>query len=116
MTPRNKAFIITLYESWARIGEIGTMHINDVTFEERYTALMLRGKTGSRRVIVVASTPYLNMWIQNHPQRDDPEAPLWVNLSTVNRFKALSYPALAKVLREAVKRSGIRKKVTPHKL
>jgi len=47
---RDKAFIISLYESGARIGELGEMHCNDVVFEERYTTLMLSGKTGSRRV------------------------------------------------------------------
>ena len=51
---RDKAFIISLYESGARIGELGEMHCNDVVFEDRYTTLMLKGKTGSRRVIVVA--------------------------------------------------------------
>jgi site-specific recombinase XerD len=115
-TPRNKAFIITLYESGARIGEIGSMQIQDVAFEERYTTLMLQGKTGSRRVIVVASTPYLNVWIQHHPLNNDPEAPLWVNLGTVNRFKAMSYPALAKVLKVTAKRAQLMKRVTPHKL
>jgi len=92
-TPRNKAFIVSLYGSGARIGEIGSMRINDVVFEERYTTLMLRGKTGSRRVIVVASTPYLNVWIQNHPLKDNAEAPLWVNMGTVNRYQEMSYPA-----------------------
>lgn len=114
--PRNKAFIITTYESGARIGEIGGMRIKDVVFEERYTKLMLGGKTGARRVIVVASTPYLNMWIQNHPLKDDPEAPLWVNMGTVNRYKSMSYPALAKILKVATKRAGLKKRVTPHKL
>jgi site-specific recombinase XerD len=114
--PRDKAFIMTLYESGARIGELGTMRIRDVAFEERYTALMLTGKTGSRRVIVVAATPYLTTWIQHHPRRADPEAPLWVNLGTVNRYQAMSYPALAKVLRVATKRAKLTKRVTPHKL
>ena len=114
--PRNKAFIITLYESGARIGEIGSMQIKDVVFEEKYTTLMLRGKTGSRRVIVVASTPYLNMWMQNHPLRDRPEAPLWVNMGTVNRYQAMSYPALAKILTVTSKRAGLKKKISPHKL
>ena len=31
--PRDKAFIITLYESGARIGEVGSMRIRDVSFE-----------------------------------------------------------------------------------
>ena len=64
--PRDKAFIITLYESGARIGEVGSMRIRDVSFEGSYARLMLSGKTGSRRVIVVAAVPYLQTWIQNH--------------------------------------------------
>lgn len=114
--PRDKAFIITLYETGARIGELGSMLIRDVRFEEGYTALSLKGKTGSRRVIVVASTPYLLNWVQNHPLRERPNAPLWVNLGTVNRYQAMSYPALAKVLKVAAERAGLKKKVHPHKL
>jgi len=114
--PRDKAFIITLYESGARIGEVGFMRIRDVSFEESYARLMLKGKTGARRVIVVAATPYLQTWIQNHPLRNDPDAPLWVNIGTVNRFKAMSYPALAKILKVAAERAGLSKKVHPHKL
>ncbi len=116
ITPRDKAFIITLYESGARIGEIGAMQIRDVIFEERYTVLLLRGKTGSKRIIVVAATPYLNMWLQNHPRKKEPEAPLWVNMGTVNRYQAMSYPALVKILKATTRRSGLKKRVTPHKL
>lgn len=115
-SPRDKAFIITLYESGARIGELGSMLIRDVKFEEGYTALTLKGKTGSRRVIVVASTPYLMAWIQNHPLRGRPNAPLWVNMGTVNRYEPMSYPALAKTLRAAAEKAGLKKKVHPHKL
>ncbi len=115
-SPRDKAFIITLYESGARIGELGSMLIRDVKFEEGYTALTLKGKTGSRRVIVVASTPYLMAWIQNHPLKGRPNAPLWVNMGTVNRYEPMSYPALAKTLRAAAEKAGLKKKVHPHKL
>jgi site-specific recombinase XerD/ribosomal protein S27AE len=114
--PRDKAFIITLYESGARIGELGSMHIRDVSFEENYARLMLKGKTGSRRVIVIASSPYLATWIQNHPLKNDPDAPLWVNIGTVNRYEAMSYPALAKLLRASAQRAGLNKKIHPHKL
>lgn len=114
--PRDKAFIMTLYESGARIGELGSMLIRDVKFEEGYTALTLKGKTGARRVIVVAATPYLMYWIQNHPLKNKPDAPLWVNMGTVNRYKAMSYPALAKILKVAAEKAGLKKKVHPHKL
>ena len=112
--PRDKAFIMTLYESGARIGELGSMRIKDVKFEEKYAVLMLKGKTGPRRVMVVVSVPYLRAWLEVHPLKDDPDAPLWVNIGTVNRFKAASYPTLAKILKVAAKRAGIKKRVTPH--
>jgi site-specific recombinase XerD/ribosomal protein L40E len=113
---RDKAFIMSLYESGARIGELGCMRIKDVSFEESYAKLMLTGKTGSRRIIVVASTPYLMNWIQNHPLRRQQDAPLWINMGTVNQYKAMSYPALAKILRVAAKKAGLKKEVHPHKL
>ncbi|MEM2418559.1 MAG: phage integrase N-terminal SAM-like domain-containing protein, partial [Candidatus Bathyarchaeia archaeon] len=52
---RDKAFIITLYESGARISELASMRIADAQFNEKYVTLILKGKTGSRRVPVVAS-------------------------------------------------------------
>ncbi len=66
---RDKAFIITLYESGARIGEVGMVRIKDVVFEERYTTVMVKGKTGSRRIIVVASTPFLTRGSRTIPSR-----------------------------------------------
>ncbi len=59
--PRDKAFIITLYESGPRIGELGSLRLGDVEFDERYAKLMLRGKTGARRVILVAALLSTNM-------------------------------------------------------
>jgi len=48
--------------------------------------------------------------------KHDLDAPLWVNLGTVNRFKTMSYPALAKILKVAAERAELSKKVHPHKL
>jgi len=56
---RDRVFIILLWESGGRIGEIGDMKIKDVGFHENYAAVWLHGKTGSRRIIVVLSSPYL---------------------------------------------------------
>ena len=108
---RDKAFIITLYESGARIGEMGGMRIRDVEFNEHYATLTLKGKTGMRRVPVVASVPYLLNWIQNRPRREDPDAPLWCSL---NDGKPVCYNALAKILRVAARKAGLKKNVHPH--
>jgi len=91
--PRDRAFIITLYETGGRIGEVGSLRIRDVPFHKGYASVMLRGKTGPRRVPVVAAVPYLGLWIEHHPDRSNPDAPLWPKLSD---GKPMSYPALAK--------------------
>jgi site-specific recombinase XerD/ribosomal protein L40E len=116
--PRDRAFIIALYESGARIGEIGSMNVGDVFVspEGQYAKLRLRGKTGSREVIVVASLPYLAQWLSVHPKRSNPEAPLWVGIGTVSHGQALGYPALAKILKVTARRAGIQKRIHPHKL
>ena len=106
--PRDKAFIITLYESGARIGEIGNLEVKDVEFYENYTALRLNGKTGPRRVIAVLATPYLQTWIKHHPLK---EGPLWVKQGTTRKIE---YQALAKILKNAAKKAGVKKKVNPH--
>ena len=114
--PRDKAFIITLYESGARIGELGSLRIRDLSFKENHAVLMLHGKTGARRIPVVASVPQLATWIENHPLKSNPDAPLWINLGTANKYQAMSYPALAKIVKTVAKRAGIKKKITLHRL
>ena len=37
-------------------------------------------------------------------------------MGSVNRYKVMSYPALAKILKTATKRVGLKKRVTPHLL
>ena len=55
--PRDRALILTHYESVCRIGEILSLKIENVSFDRDGTVLMVSGKTGSRRVrIVVART------------------------------------------------------------
>jgi site-specific recombinase XerD len=111
--PRDRAFIMTLYETGGRIGEVGSLRVKDVEFLKDYAAVRLRGKTGTRRVPVVASVPHLSLWLEHHPRRSDPNAPLWPKFSD---GKPMTYPALAKVLKVAAERSGLRKRVSPHKL
>jgi site-specific recombinase XerD len=110
--PRDRAFLMTLYESGGRIGEVGSLRIRDIEFKRGYASIMLQGKTGARRVPVMASVPYLSMWLEHHPLRDDPNAPLWVKSDN----EPMTYPALAKVLKVAARRAGLKKRVSPHKL
>jgi len=109
--PRDRAIIITLYESGCRIGEFIKLQIRDITFDKYGSLLNVTGKTGARRVRVVTASPYLLDLINKHPNKENPESYLWLKNNT---SKMLEYAAFCKALRVAAKRANIKKKVNPH--
>lgn len=111
---RDKAFILVLYESGCRIGEILTLRIRNVRFDDYGAILIVSGKTGDRRVRIIASAPKLAQWLENHPLKNKPEAPLWVVIGTRNRGAMLSYAAAKATLKKTAKRAGLKKRIYPH--
>ena len=66
---RDRALILTLYETGGRIGEVLSLRIRNVQFDEYGAVLIVGGKTGMRRVRIVASSPALAGWLRDHPKR-----------------------------------------------
>lgn len=75
--PRIRAWLMTSKEAGARPQEISTSRIRDLEFYEQYATLKVNGKTGERTIPLIRSIPYLRSWIQVHPDRDNPDAPLF---------------------------------------
>ena len=107
---RDKALLSSLYESGCRIGEIGSMKIKDVTFDEHGAKINVNGKTGARRIRLVNSTPYLQEWINRHEYNQDSNSYLWIK----NNGEPLSYTRISDVLKKVAKRVGIKKRIYPH--
>jgi predicted amidophosphoribosyltransferase len=103
-----------LYESGCRIGELLTLKIKNVSFDDYGAILIVSGKTGSRRVRIISSAPALASWIENHPFKNNPEAFLWVVLGTRNHHEMMSYASVCSLLRKLAKKAGIKKRVNPH--
>lgn len=107
---RDKAFVLALYESGARIGEFLPLKLKQVSFDEYGAILHVRGKTGSRRIRLIASAPALQEWIEEHPSKEDPEAYLWCKVPTPNNPKwkneALSYNYICRVIRGLQRKLG----------
>ena len=81
MNSRDRALISLLYESGARIGEIGSMRVKDVSFYEYGAIVWLpKSKTIRRKLRVVYSARYLSEWLSDHPLKD-PESSLWIKLT-----------------------------------
>ena len=72
--PQDRLLIELLYESGARIGEIYNLRIKDLQFDEHGAILWFKGKSGARRRRVYGCVPELRLQVNNHPERDRPEA------------------------------------------
>jgi site-specific recombinase XerD/ribosomal protein L40E len=112
--PRDRALVLTLYESGCRIGELLSLKIKNVSFDDYGAILIVSGKTGSRRVRIISSAPALASWIENHPFKNNPEAFLWVVLGTRNHHEMMSYASVCSLLKKLAKKAGIKKRVNPH--
>lgn len=115
--PRDKALVATLYDSEARIGELLSMDIKDCQIEGDTVSIFLPlSKTQKRRVGLIFSVPYLLDWINHHPRKNIPDAPLWISLSNRAHGKRLSDSGAYDLLKNGQKRCDINKHINPHLL
>ncbi|HOW14328.1 site-specific integrase [Methanosarcina sp.] len=110
---RDRAIIACFYESGARRGEQLAVKLKNVELDEYGAVLTFpEGKTGARRVRLIFSTPYLREWLDDHPRKDDRDAPLWCTLN--KKAGPMSVTGLANVFDRCGEKAGIEKKVNPH--
>lgn len=119
-TSRDRAFVLALYESGCRIGEFLPLRIKHLSFDKFGVAFRVTGKTGDRRIRLVASTLPLQRWLEEHPDRNDPDAYLWCQIpgkyhpAEKVKQKHLSYGFVCRLLNEIAKKAEVKKKVNPH--
>jgi integrase/recombinase XerD len=107
---RDRAFISTFYESGCRIGEILTLKLKHVVPANPGIQLTVDGKTGARRIRIIASAVYLNQWINIHPYNENPEAYLWVS----RNGEIIGYRTVTQLLAKLKQKAGIKKRIYPH--
>jgi len=113
-SPRDKAFIATLWETGARVSEIGNLQLRHVTKQKHGYILALKGKTGERNVLVVSAAPYLSQWISVHPFAHQDDAPLWIKYKYTTEPEPLTYASIRRVLARLFVRAKINKPMNPH--
>jgi site-specific recombinase XerD len=107
---KERAFISTLYESGCRIKELLSLKIKNIEFDDYGAQLIVSGKTGSRRVRIISSAPFLKEWIDTHPNKKNREAYVWINREGV----PMKYKSATIILEGLKKRAGITKRINPH--
>ena len=109
--PRVKAFVAVHYEAATRPGETLSVRIKDVKFDKFGAIISVDGKTGTRNVRLLKSIPYLNEWINVHPQRDNPDAPLWIQVEGKDVGKAMTYASAKQMIQRLCRKAKIEKRI-----
>lgn len=111
---RDKAYIALGWDLGPRPSEMHALSVGNVTDHKYGLQVTIdSGKTGTRSPIIVPSVPFVNRWLADHPQRDDPDAPLW---STLSGGSQISDRMERKILEEAADRAGVDRPVTRRNL
>jgi site-specific recombinase XerD/ribosomal protein L40E len=111
---RTRALIAILWETGARIGEIIDLKINDLRDHPHGLQIVIKGKTGSRRLPLISSVPEVRAWLNQHPTPNNRDAPLWAKYQQEGKGQRISYRYILKSLRKASRGAAIKKPANPH--
>lgn len=115
--PRDKALIVTLWESGIRRGELLSMKIGSVSFEENYTVISVeKSKTVTRPIALIQATPYLQNWILNFHPDPRPDNWLWTNYGGNRKTygKRMTGAGVYRILALISEKAKLKKKFNPH--
>jgi integrase len=111
---RDRAMVYVLFEAALRPGELLTMRVDSVEFKDDYCLITGNGKTGIKRIPLVVSCRPLLEWLQEHPERANPNAPLWCSLATNYDGSRLSYKHFRLLIKRLARLAGLKKDVWPY--
>jgi len=116
-TLRDKAFILTLYESACRINELIQLRIKNVVFDAYGAIIKVNGKTGERVIRLLnteSSWLVLRDWLNQHPLKNSMESPVFVNMGNGYKGDFMGKEFIGHKIKEWSRFAGINKNVYPH--
>jgi site-specific recombinase XerD len=109
-TIQKKAFLAVMYESGARPEEFLRLTNTDIRIDSKGIVLMLRGKTGERRVRVISFSRLFQQWLEIHPLRNHHHYPIWVSEATNFKNQSMGLRGAEKIIEQALPKSGLKNK------
>jgi len=110
---RDRAILYVLFEAALQPSELLTMSIGSVEFKENYCIITVNGRTGLKHIPLIVSNKPLLEWIQEHPNQNQPETPLWCTLTNNHVGEQLSYSHFRLMLKRLIQSAGINKDICP---
>jgi integrase len=107
--PRDQALIALFYDSAARLGEVLGLNQGHVKADNFGFFIMVNGKTGTRRIRLTVSAPYIKTLLNTHPAKGDNNPLFYTQANT-----RMSDSLCRSILKTLVQRAGIKKRVHAH--
>lgn len=119
--PRDKLMPLFFFETGGRIGEIRTgIQLKDIELKQKYAEVTLptfKNDKKPRTLLLTKSTGLLQSWLESHPDKDNPEAHLFVNIEGTNRSEKgekMTYENMRQILKKLGRKADIDKPIRPH--
>ena len=108
---RDRCYHTMAYDLSSRPHELLDLRIKDILFKitsdgKQYAEVLVNGKTGSRPLPLINSIPYVKDWLESHPQRGNPNAPVICGIGK-SLGRRIQTPAINKIY------SGYKTKIFP---
>ena len=114
---RDKCMLCVAFERGLRPSELLLLNVGDVTFDAMGARIRIRrSKTGERTMRIIAGASIMGRYLESHPLRENPAAPLWVNESTNHLNERLSWTAWNRIMKEVAQKAGVNGKRIHHYL
>lgn len=112
---RDRALVMLLWDSATRKGELLNINIGHIQFDKFGAVAIVNGKTGKRRIRLIDSVPDLQLWLNMHPLRNDPKAPLFItDRKYEGEYRRLNEQTVNNMLNGLAERAELKKNVYPH--
>ena len=101
---RDRAVISVLYDSGCRIGEILTLRVKDIEFDEFGMRLTVKGKTGVRKVRAVGdSVPTMREYMQEYLRMNADDF-VFIQLTGTKHGDPMKWSQVYTMIRKVLKR------------
>lgn len=107
---RDAAAVALQFDAGPRGGEYANLTVGAFSEGRHSLQVTVQGKQGRRTVTLIPSTPYVERWLNSHPDGENPDAPVWTKLSS---SKEVSRSFKNQMLKRLADRAGFGKPATP---
>ena len=116
---RNRTILMLMMETGARPEEIYEAKISwlepyKVGNKNFFIYHISKGKTGARKIILIDSAPDVKLWLNNHPDKENPNANLFSSESTNRYGKPIGWEAIRNIFRDLKKKLKVKGSFSPY--